>query len=91
MTLEKKTYSLFYAHNLTKKPRFMYKRVSHYEILIRNHKNFGSIVHWYGDYRARNLQQEVYETKLEITIFPTSRLTKFKRLHLNNHLHSAQK
>ena len=47
-------------------------------------------MHWYGDYRARNLQQEVYETKLEITIFPTSRLTKFKLLHLNNPLHTAQ-
>ena len=41
-------------------------------------------MHWYGDYRARNLQQEVYETKLEITIFPTLRLTKCKRLHLKN-------
>ena len=83
---------LLHAQNLAKKnPSVVYKRVSHYEIiLIQNHKNFGSIVHWYGDYRARNLQQEVYETKLEITIFPTSRLTKFKRLHLNNHLHIVQ-
>ena len=83
-------YALFHAQSLTKKPTLIYKRVSHYVILIRNHKNFGSIVHWYGDYRARNLQQEVYETKLEITIFPTSRLTKFKRLHLNNHLQTVK-